>query len=396
VRPSHVALLCLLAALAGAGGVIVAAERGGWLHGSQTVLVRTPLSRDTTAPTVVVSKPVLARGFQPQRIFAERAPGVVTVFSYYGSQPASSIIEQGSGFVVNRSGIILTAAHVIVSTTGTSALATPAHAVYVQFTDGDRVRADIVGWDPYDDVGVLKVNPHAHVLVPVPLGSSTGVEVGQPVAAIGSPFGNAASLSVGVVSGTGRTIPSLTTSYDLFDAIQTDAPINEGNSGGPLLDARGDVIGINAQMQSSLEAGFEGVGFAVPVDSVKRSLTQLLASGHVPYAYLGLKTENLTPAIAARFGYRARFGALVDVVTKGGPAARAGLRPGTRKVVFEGQELTVGGDAIVAIDGSPVASSDAVAALVAERLVPGEVAWFTVVRAGHERVVPIVLGARPQ
>ncbi len=115
----------------------------------------------------------------------------------------------------------------------------------------------------------------------------------------------------------------------------------------------------------------------------------------MPYAYLGLQTENLTPAIASHFGYPANYGALVDIVAKNGPAARAGLQPGTRKVVFEGQVLTIGGDAIIAIDGSPVGSSDAVAALVAERLVPGEVAWFTIVRDGHKRVVPIVLGAPP-
>ena len=163
-----------------------------------------------------------------------------------------------------------------------------------------------------------------------------------------------------------------------------------------LLDAQGLVIGINAQIHSSLASAFEGVGFAVPVDSVKRSLAQLLSSGHVPYAYLGLQTENLTPAIASHFGYPANYGALVDIVAKNGPAARAGLQPGTHKVVFEGQVLTIGGDAIIAIDGSPVGSSDAVAALVAERLVPGEVAWFTIVRDGHKRVVPIVLGARPQ
>jgi S1-C subfamily serine protease len=395
VRPSYVACLCFLAALVGAAGVLVAAEREGWLHGTQMVLVRTPLERSSLSPTIVVSKPVLAHGFQPQRIFAERAPGVVTVFSYYGSA-GSSVVEQGSGFVVTRSGLVLTAAHVIVATSGTSAAGKPAHEVFVQFEDGDRVRAAIVGWDPYDDVGLLRVSPRAHHLEPVPLGNSVGVRVGQPVAAIGSPFGNTASLSVGVVSATDRTIPSLTTSYDLFNAIQTDAPINEGSSGGPLLNARGQVIGINAQIQSNLQTGFEGVGFAVPVDSVKRSLSQLLALGRVPYAYLGLNSENLTPAIATRFGYPATYGALVEGVARNGPAARAGLIPGRRRVVFQGQVITVGGDAIVAIDGRPVASSDAVAALVSERLVPGEVAWFTVIRDGHKRVVPVTLGVRPQ
>ncbi len=395
MRPSLVAVLCLVAAVAGAAGVLVAGERGGWFDGPQTVLVRAPLSRSIGPSPVVVSKPVLARGFEPQRIFQARAPGVVTVFASYRSGTDGSVLEQGSGFVVSRSGIILTAAHVIVSVSASSALTTAAHDVYVTFTDGDRVRATIVGWDPYDDVGVLRVDPHAHALVPLPLGSSADLKVGQPVAAIGSPFGNDTSLSVGVVSGTGRTIPSLTTSYDLFGAIQTDAPINEGNSGGPLLDAHGRVIGINAQIRSNLATAFEGIGFAVPIDSAKRSLGQLLASGRVPYAYLGLETENLTPTIASRFGYPSDYGALVDVVAKNGPAARAGLRPGTRKVIFDGQQLTIGGDAIVAIDGSPITSSDAFAAVVAERLVPGEVAWLTLLRDGHRRVVPITLGARP-
>ena len=142
--------------------------------------------------------------------------------------------------------------------------------------------------------------------------------------------------------------------------------------------------------------GFEGVSFAVPIDSARRSLSQLLASGEVDYAYAGLKTEDLTPGIATRYGYRATHGALVDVVTEDGPAARAGLRPGTHNVLYAGQEITVGGDAIVAIDGAPVASSDDVAQLVAERFVPGEVAWFTIVRGKRHLIVPVELGARPR
>jgi 2-alkenal reductase len=386
----------VLAASAGAGGVLFAVETGGWDEGSgQTVLVREPLVRSSVPSTVVVSKPVLANGFAPRRIFAERAPGVVTVFSYFGADSGAPSLEEGSGFVADSSGVILTSAHVIVSTTGTGLLTQPARSVYIQFEDGDRVKAEVVGWDPYDDIGVLKVPPKAHALVPVPLGTSAGLAVGQPVAAIGSPFGSEASLSVGIVSGVGRTIPSLTTSYDLFDAIQTDAPINQGNSGGPLLDSAGRAIGINAQIRSSLESGFEGVAFAVPIDSVKRSLEQLLQSGHVDYAYLGLQTEDLTPSIAKAFGYPASRGAIIDSVAKGGPAAKAGLEPGRRSVVWQNQRMTVGGDAIVAIDGIAVTSSDDVARIVAERMVPGEAAWFTVMRQGRKLVVPVTLGARP-
>jgi S1-C subfamily serine protease len=376
--------------------VLFAVETGGWDSGSaQTVLVREPLVRSSVPSNVVVSKPVLARGFAPQRIYAQRAPGVVTVFSYFGAKPGASSIEEGSGFVVDRSGVILTAAHVIVSTTGAGLLTQPASSVYVQFVDGDRVKAEVVGWDPYVDVGVLRVPPKAHALDPVPMGTSAGVKVGEPVAAIGSPFGAETSMSVGVVSGIGRTIPSLTTSYDLFDAIQTDAPINQGNSGGPLLDSAGEVIGIAAQIRSSLESGFEGVAFAVPIDSVKRSLEQLIQSGHVDYAYLGLQTEDLTPAIGRAFGYPAVHGAIVDSVSKGGPAAKAGLRAGHKSLVWQNQRITVGGDAIIAIDGIAVTSSDDVARIIAERMVPGEAAWFTVMRHGHKHVVPVTLGARP-
>jgi 2-alkenal reductase len=391
VRLGLVAAFCVLAATAGAGGVLFAAHEGGWFNGDARY--QPPLIRAST-PSVVISKPVLSHGFNPRHIFDLRSPGVVTVFSYFGKTPRTASIEEGSGFVVTRSGVVLTAAHVIVSSAG--ALPTPARAVYVQFSDGDRIPAQIVGWDPYDDVGVLLVMPSAHRLEPVPLGTSSGVATGQPVAAIGAALGVETSLSVGVVSGTGRTIPSLTAAYSLYDAIQTDAPINRGSSGGPLLDAKGRAIGINAQIRSSLESGFEGVAFAVPIDAAKRSMAQLLAYGRVDYAYIGLQTEDLTPQIARAFGYPAKHGALIDSVARNGPAAKAGLQPGHYTVLFQQQRITVGGDAIVAIDGTPVANSDDVAKLIAERMVPGEAAWLTILRKGKTLVIPVTLASRPR
>jgi len=242
----------------------------------------------------------------------------------------------------------------------------------------------------------VRADPRQHALDPVPLGSSARVVVGEPVAAIGSPFGNTDSLSVGVVSAIRRSIPSLTTSYDLVDAIQTDAPINHGNSGGPLFDARGRAIGINAQIRSSgSSSGFEGVGFAVPIDSARRSMEQILQTGTVRYAYVGIKTEDLTPSIAKRFGYAATRGALIDKVVAGTGAAKAGLQPGTRTEAFDGLGVRVGGDAVVAIDGLPVTNAEDVVRIVASRLLPGEVAHFTLVRGRARRTVAVTLGERP-
>ncbi len=256
--------------------------------------------------------------------------------------------------------------------------------------------ATVVGYDLYDDVGVIRVDPALHALDPVPLGDSSRVVVGQPVAAIGSPFGNTDSLSVGVVSAIRRSIPSLTSRYNLVDAIQTDAPINHGNSGGPLFDARGRAIGINAQIRSSgTGSGFEGVGFAVPIDSARRSMAQLLSTGTVRYAYVGITTEDLTPSIAKKFGYAAKRGALIDAVTSGSAADRAGLEAGPNDAVFEGQALKVGGDAVVAIDGVPVTNAEDVVRIVSERLLPGETVPFTVVHGAARRVVRVTLGERP-
>src|SRR5206468_81917 len=193
--------------------------------------------------------------------------------------------------------------------------------------------------------------PSAHALVALPLGRSAPVVVGEPVAAIGSPLGNADSLAVGVVSAVGRSIAALTApSFQLIDAIQTDAPIAHGSSGGPLLDAGGRAIGINAQIRSD-QGGASGVGFAVPIDAARRSLTALLTKGHVAYAYAGVQTEDLTPTLARTLKLSVARGALVDRVTAAGPAAAAGLRGGTHEQQFEGQTIRVGGDVVVAVDG---------------------------------------------
>jgi S1-C subfamily serine protease len=401
VRSSSIAALALAAAVVGGALVLAVGRSAGWLGSgaTKTVVVRQSAPSASENAPVIAAKPLLGNGFQPAQIFARRSVGVVTIISYFdAANLPDARAGQGSGFVVSPTGVILTSAHVI-TTAGQGAVgnAEPARTVYVEFSDGDRVSATVIGYDLFDDVGVIKVDPRQHALDPVPLGDSSRVVVGQPVAAIGSPFGNVDSLSVGVVSAIRRSIPSLTSRYNLVDAIQTDAPINHGNSGGPLFDARGDVIGINAQIRSSGTAsGFEGVGFAVPIDSARRSMGELLKGSEVRYAYVGITTEDLTPAIAEKYGYAASRGALIDSFATGSSAGRrAGLKAGDRDVLYEGLAVRIGGDAIVAINGIPVTSAEDVVRIVAERLVPGEVARFTVVRGHQRRVVPVTLDQRP-
>jgi S1-C subfamily serine protease len=268
--------------------------------------------------------------------------------------------------------------------------------VYVVFADGDRIPASIVGWDLFNDTGVVKVDPSAHPVTPVPLGDSSRVVVGEPVAAIGSPFGQESSLAVGVVSATERSIRSLTSAYDVSGAIQIDAPINRGNSGGPLLDARGRVIGINAQISSETGTA-EGVGFAIPINAARRSMEQLLATGKVAYAYVGVTTQDVTPAIARRYRLGAQRGALIQSVVDKGPADEAGLKGGGNEELFNGVPISLGGDLIVSFAGERVERAADIARIVTERLRPDQTVSATVVRhgTGKREIVRLRLIERP-
>ena len=394
MRPGPVASVSLVAAALGAAGALALAHAVGWVGKStaRTVVVTEPAAVGTAAPVSATAKPLVGNGFDPARIYAARAPGVVTIYSFFGSSGADA--AQGSGFVVSRDGYILTNSHVITTAGESSGSAHAASEVYVEFKNHDRVPAQIVGWDVYDDVGLIKVDPKSRPLTPVPLGDSATVRVGEPVAAIGSPFGNENSLTVGVVSAVHRSISSLTSRYNLIDAIQTDAPINHGNSGGPLFDTKGRVIGINAQIRSD-SGNAEGVGFAVPIDSARRSMTQLIAAGRVAYAYVGVVTDDLTPTLARRFHYPVRYGAAIISVRPGTPAARVGLRGGAHEVDFNGESFSTGGDVIVSIAGHPVRSADDLVRIVTENLRPGQRAVFTVVRGARRLHVPVTVVERP-
>ena len=324
-------------------------------------------------------------------------PGAVAVIALFGDGGnVEAGVAQGSGFVVSDEGYVLTNSHVFTTAgEGTGAeQPDPADTIFVEFRDGDRVPADVVGWDIFDDVGLLKVDPDDHSLTPVPLGDSSKVLVGEPVAAIGSPFGQMSSLSVGVVSATERSIESLTSRYNLVDAIQTDAPINRGNSGGPMFNARGVVIGINAQIRTN-SGNAEGVGFAVPINSAKRSMEQLIAEGRVRYAWLGIETQTVTPRLAERFNFAEERGAAVQTVVADSPAERAGLRGGGAEREFAGIRIRPGGDLIVAIDGTTVQTAEDVVRVVTELLLPGQTTELTVFRGDERRVIRVVLGERP-
>jgi S1-C subfamily serine protease len=351
-----------------------------WPHTSRsTVVVSTPAPLGVAAPEVR-RIPLPAR-FDAAAIYAGRSPGVVTIYSVFAGQE-----EQGSGFVVSRDGVVLTNSHVVTSD------GTRASAVAVRFADGDRIPATIVGYDVFDDVGVIRVDPKAHTLAPLPLGSSAAVRVGEPVAVIGSPFGNENSLTVGIVSAT-RSIPSLTSRFQLPDAIQTDAAVNHGNSGGPLFDAGGRVIGITAQIRSDTGAA-EGVAFAVPIDAARRSLRELLDHGSVRYAYVGITSESLVPSVARRFGFGVARGAVITGIADDGPAAGAGFQAATRERTFAGGRAAADGDVVVAIDGLPVRSSDDLVRIVSERLRPGQLATFTVVRGRARKTIAVRLATR--
>ena len=336
--------------------------------------------------------------FDSQAIFKNEGQGVVTVISLFGTGGLDSILGGGgggggvgSGFVLNGEGEIATNAHVVTQGEGKSAQR--AREVYVEFADGNRVEADIVGQDPNADVALLKIDPKGLTLRPLPLGSSADVATGSPVAAIGSPFGERQSLSVGVVSAVDRDIQSLNGEFAIPGAIQTDAAINPGNSGGPLVDAGGKVIGINQQIKTN-SGGGEGVGFAVPVDIVKRSLGALRETGDARYAYLGVGSVPLYPQLVERFDLQVDKGAWVQDVQPGTPADRAGIRGGRGEVRFQIQSYGQGGDIITKVEGKPIEDANDLSAAVAQ-FQPGQEVAVEVHRGGETEEVQVKLGERP-
>ena len=373
----------------------------GLLGGGAAVGIGAAVDSDDGGVTTVLTTATAAQstrfaaddqsGKSVQEIYAQAGPGVVQVTStsvdgndpFFGPQPQASL---GSGFVIDKSGRIVTNYHVIED----------AQEVEVNFSGDDRVPARVVGSDPSTDLAVLEIDAQARALTPLPLGNSDAVRVGDSVVAIGNPFGLERTVTAGIVSALQREITS-PNGYTIDKVIQTDAPINHGNSGGPLLGAEGEVIGVNSQIEPSTDGGNVGIGFAVPINTVREVVSQIIEHGRVEHAYLGVRMQAIDENLAQTFRLPVDSGVLVVDVVEGSPADEAGLQGGDQQVIVGGTSYVLGGDIVTAADGQPVAGPDDLRRLIMDKE-PGDAMTLEVHRGDRgesERTVSVTLGRQP-
>ena len=317
-------------------------------------------------------------------------PGVVQITSTIGASTSTdgqfqeSSQALGSGFVLDKEGHIVTNYHVIDGAT----------SIEVRFSNDDTLKATLVGSDPSTDVALLKVEANADALTPLSLADSTRVEVGDPVVAIGNPFGLERTVTTGIVSALQRAVKA-PNGYSIDHVIQTDAAINHGNSGGPLLNTLGAVIGINSQIETGGSGdGNVGIGFAVPSNTVKSVIDQLLASGKVDHALLGVSAIAVTSDIAKSFNLPVTKGLVIQTVNEGSGAAGAGLKAGSEQAVIAGESFRMGGDVIVSADGKSVETIDDLRDVVASHK-PGDKIELEIYRGGEKKTVTVTLGRQP-
>jgi S1-C subfamily serine protease len=374
-----------------AGALVAAALLGGAVAvgigstvngGSSTTVIR-EVQSETTEPAAFPS----SAGKKISDIYEAAKHGVVQVTStsvvsdnFFGAQEQQA---QGSGFVIDKDGHVVTNYHVVEG----------ARKVQVSFSDEEQRDATVVGSDPSTDIAVLKIQgAWARSLTPLTLGSSSVVKVGDAVVAIGNPFGLERTVTAGIVSALQRHIQS-PNGFRIDQVIQTDAAINHGNSGGPLLNANGDVIGVNAQIESE-SGGNVGIGFAIPIDTVKDVASQLIKEGKVEHAYLGIDMVPINSDVAANFRVPVDQGVLIQHVQPGSPAAKAGLRGGTTQVVYAGTTYWLGGDVITKADGQPIETTDQLASVVTSKQ-PGDSLDLEVHRGQETLNVTVELGRQP-
>jgi 2-alkenal reductase len=393
-------LIVTLAAAFGAGlaggGVAVLAGSGDSRTTTVTVSAVTARAPETPVVTAAVAR-VTAGSFDAPAIYRAASAGVVTISAVVGGDAVD-----GSGFVVSGEGHVITNAHVVTDSpdhgTDSSSRVKAGHDFFVHFQDGNSVPATLVGFDLFDDVAVLKVDPTREPLTVLRFGAARQLKVGDPLAVIGSPFGEEQqqSLSVGVVAAVNREIDAPATDFTTPGVIQTDAAINHGNSGGPVLDRAGRVVGVAAQiLTDGSDNAWTGIGFAVPAEAAKRSYTELVDHGKVSYAWLGVATRPINRELARSFELPVTDGLLVNGVTPGGPAADAGLTAGTRTADFQDDGVVhPGGDIVVTFAGQEVRTPAELGAIVA-LAEPGSVVPVEIYRAGKRRTVQVTLGNRP-
>jgi S1-C subfamily serine protease len=346
----------------------------------QLATVAAPTLAPIQLPAVTVDEEALLI-----ELYRQVNPAVVNIITYVDQGNFVTSSGQGSGFVYDSDGDIITNSHVVHGS----------DSIEVVFTDGTTLPAEIVGQDLHSDLAVIRVNVLPADARPLPLGDINEVAVGQTVVAIGNPFGLGGTLTRGIVSAMGRTIPALT-AFSIPQAIQTDAPINPGNSGGPLLNLRGQVIGVNAQIETSDGSRVNsGVGFAIPVSIVGRVIPVLIEEGEYQWGWLGVTGGTVNTAMVEAMDLPVHKGAYISQIINGGPADKAGLRGSQDQVSVDGRRTEVGGDIIVAIDGQPVGSFDDILIYIALNTHPGQQVVLTLLRDGKTQDVSLTLEPRP-
>jgi len=381
----------IVAALLGGGVALGGAAAAGKL-GSKTTIIREEAAPSSSAPAAFQT----GKRESINVIYRASAPGVVHIETatkvqqepdpFFGNPFGGTQTQRalGSGFVIDKAGHIVTNYHVVRG----------ANTIQVSFSNNERFRAKLIGADPSTDIAVLKVNVNSRALKALPLGNSDGVRVGDQVIAIGNPFGLDRSVTAGIVSAVQRRIEA-PNNLSISHVIQTDAALNHGNSGGPLLNAQGQVIGVNAQIETGgVSQGNVGIGFAIPINTVKDVVAQLIKHGSVAHPFLGIEGKTLTPAIARLFHLPVSSGVLVATVRSGTGAADAGLKPATNEVTVEGESWPAGGDVIVKVDGERTQTVEGLIDVIASKK-PGEKIQVEVLRGNSHKTLTVKLGRLP-
>ena len=368
----------VLVALAGGALALGGAALLGKLGSKTTIQQVSPLGGGGVG-NVTLQAPPPTGALSAEQVYKRDAPGVVQVTAT--TQAGQSL---GSGFVIDKAGHIVTNFHVVRG----------ASKVFVSFSGKDQLLGTVVGLDPSTDLAILKIQARANALNPLELGNSDAVRVGDTVYAIGNPFGlYARTLTAGIVSAVQRRITAPNT-LPIDNAIQTDASINHGNSGGPLIDASGRVIGVTSQIYAeNSQQGNIGIGFAVPVNTVRNIAAQIISTGKVEHAYLGVRTAPITAQLSKLYSLPSS-GLLVIEADAGGPARRDGVVGGTTNVVVGGESYSLGGDVIVSIDGAPVSAFEQLRDAIARKK-PGDEVKLEIVRNGSKKSITVTLGQAP-